>query len=309
MKITLHLIHDDQPTGPRLVRIDQWSGRALCVPRTDLNEIHEHKELDGPCLYFLISQAGTASSPRVYVGEADGFRDRVKDHDANRDWWSSLVVFFSSDESLVKSGIQYLESRCIELLRKGGWCKLDNGNVPTKPSVPEEDKGGLEQFLRNVKIIMPVLGYNLFADAPASGPGKDTGIDAEEVVAVSAFDTIVCPAWEEGFESAFLGQRAWWAIRIRDVNIPKIRYIAIYRVAPISAITHFGEVDRIEPYIGTDAPEGKYKVFLKGEPIELNPHVGIGKNIHLKPQGPKYALIETIKRAKSLDDVFGPARE
>lgn len=303
MKLTLHLLHDDRPTGPRIAKIDQWSGRALCVPRDDLDEVLKRKELDGPCLYFLVAQAGSAAAPRVYVGEADGFRSRIRPHD-EKNWWTSLVVFYSTDRSLTKSGIQYLESRCVALLRAVGWCQLENGTNPELPSVPEEDVGGLELFRKNVTVIMPVLGYDLFADAPASASGKEGAVEPPTPMPGKAFDTVVCPARDDGFESAFLGQRAWWALRIREENLSKIRYIAIYRVAPTQAITHYGEVDRIEPYTGSDQPEGKYKIFLKGGPVTLPRPVGLGENTNLKPQGIKYARLEDILHATTLKDVF-----
>lgn len=305
MKLTLHLLHDHRPTGPRIAKIDQWSGRALCVPRDDLDEVLKRKELDGPCLYFLIAQSGTAAAPRVYVGEADGFRARIKTHVATKDWWRSLVVFYSTDGSLTKAGIQYLESKAVALLRAAGWCSLENGNDPALPSVPEEDVGGLEFFLKNVTVIMPVLGYNLFAEAPAAGSGSDAAPEPVAPPAGKSFDTIVCPARDEGFESAFLGQRAWWAIRIREENIPKLRYLAMYRVAPTSAITHYAAIERIEPYVGADEPEGKFRIVLKGDPLTLAKPVGIGKNTNLKPQAPRYAALAEILKAKSLDDVFG----
>lgn len=304
MKLTLHLLHDDRPTGPRIAKIDQWSGRALCVPRDDVDEVLKRKELDGPCLYFLVAQAGSAAAPRVYVGEADGFRSRIKSHVTTKEWWSSLVVFYSTDGSLTKSGIQYLESRCVGLLRAAGWCQLENGTDPGLPSVPEEDVGGLELFRKNVTVIMPVLGYNLFADAPASASGKEGEVETPAPGSARGFDTVVCPARDDGFESAFLGQRAWWALRIRTENLPKIRYIAIYRVAPTSAITHYGEVDRIEPYTGSDEPEGKYKIFLKGGPMALQRPVGLGRNTNLKPQGIKYACLADVLHATTLEDVF-----
>lgn len=304
MKLIVHLIHDDQPTGPRIAKIDQWSGRAICVPRSALAEVQNRKELDGPCLYFLVAQTGTVSAPRVYVGEADGFRARIKTHVATRDWWTSLIVFYSADGSLTKSGIQYLESRSVEILRRGGWCVLENGNAPGLPSVPDEDIGGLEFFLARVRILMPVLGYNVFAEAPASDAAADIAVEPPPSAA-QLMDTIVCPARDDGFDTAFLQQRAWWAIRIGEANLPKIRYIAMYRVAPISAITHYGEVERIEPYVGSDTAEGKYKLLLKGEPVALKKPIKLGSNPHLKPQGPKYTRLETLLKARTLDDVFG----
>lgn len=302
MKVIVHVVHDDQPTGYRIAKIDQWSGRVICISRESISEIAKHNELNGPCLYFLVSQSGAGSAPRVYVGEADGFHARIKSH-LNKPWWSAVVVFFSSDGSLTKSGIQYLESRCLTAIKDSGWCELQNGSQPTLPSIPDEDIGGLDTFYSHVKILMPVLGYNIFAAAPAA----ESGSEAEEPAQSSAIpiDTIVCPARQDGFESAFLGQHAWWAIRIGDQNRERIRYVAIYQVAPVSAITHYGSVDQIVPYEGADASAGKYKILLKGNPIELQKPVLLGKQLYLKPQAPKYAVQDRILSAKTLDDVWG----
>lgn len=306
MKVILHLIHDDQPTGPRVVKIDQWSGRAICAPRNALAALDTRRELDGACLYFLVAQSGAAARPRVYVGEADGFLARLPRHVASKEWWTTLVAFASADGSLTKSGIQYLESKCLRKLREAGWCELENANDPTLPSVPEEDEGGLELFLRNVTLVMPVLGYNVFAEAPAAESGADDMAPEPPPSSTGeGFNTVVCPARDEGFEYAFLGQRAWWAIRIGQAARQRIKYIAMYRVAPISAITHYGEVKDIEPWVGEKGATGKYKLTLKGEPIALPQPIGIGLNPTLWLQGPRYAELENILKAKTLDDVFG----
>jgi hypothetical protein len=114
-------------------------------------------------------------------------------------------------------------------------------------------------------------------------------------------DTLLCAAQEDGFKQAFLGKKAWWAVRLGNKMIPAIKYIAMYQVAPISKITYYGEVDHIESYQDT----GKYILFLKGDPIKLDNPVGLGNNPHLKPQGPKYTKLEKILKAKTLDDIFG----
>ena len=132
MKIILFLA-DNDPNGVREARIDQWSGRAVCIPRRSLAAVKERKELDGPCLYFLVAPTPDRRLPRVYVGEADGFRDRIKNHDANKDWWQTVIAFYSSDGSLTKSGIQHLESACVERLRGSGWCTLENSTDPRRP--------------------------------------------------------------------------------------------------------------------------------------------------------------------------------
>jgi hypothetical protein len=305
MKITLHLINDD-PTGLREARIDQWSGRALCIPRRDLAEATKGRGiLDGPCLYFLVTPQPQGRKLKIYVGEADGFASRIRNHEAKRADWQTVVAFYSTDGSLTKTGIQYLESRCVERLRNGGWCDLENGNAPGLPTIPAEDRDGLELFAGHVGTLMPILGFDIFSATPAedaeAAEQPDEGVADQESWAERTLDTVVCPVREEGFVRAFLGQHAYWAIRIAEKNRPKIKYIAMYQVAPISAITYWGEVARIEPYENS----GKFKLYLSGAPTRLDPPIGIGKNRNLKPQASKYTTIEAIKRAKSLDDVFG----
>lgn len=118
------------------------------------------------------------------------------------------------------------------------------------------------------------------------------------------WDTVVCAAKEDGFNDVFLGQKTWWAIRLNPNTISHIKYIAMYQVAPISQITYYGEVDRVELYKGAEAGT-KYQVYLKGEPIKLKKPVGLGKRPHLKPQGPKYTQLNKILKAATLDDVWG----
>jgi hypothetical protein len=90
MKIILFLVNDD-PTGLREARIDQWSGRALCIPRKDLSHALRRPELDGPCLYFLVTPQPHGQKPRIYVGEADGFVGRMRTHEANRPGWHAAT--------------------------------------------------------------------------------------------------------------------------------------------------------------------------------------------------------------------------
>lgn len=115
------------------------------------------------------------------------------------------------------------------------------------------------------------------------------------------WDTLVCAAQEEGFKKAFLGQKAWWAVRINSSYLTNIKYLAIYQVAPVSQITYYGKVQKIEPYQDT----GKYKIYLSGNPIKLERSVGLGSNPHLKPQGPKYTRLSAIQKANTLDDIWG----
>lgn len=116
----------------------------------------------------------------------------------------------------------------------------------------------------------------------------------------SGVDTIVVPAKEEGFQKEFLGEDRFYAIKISPVMMDQIKYIAVYRVKPISAITHLAPVASIEPWKNTT----KYVLNFAAPAREIRP-------IPFKPggklkgfQAPRYTSKAKIESAKTLDDLF-----
>lgn len=160
-KITVFL-NDGLPKGVREVSIDQWSGGAICGPRNKIDEILKFNELNSPCVYFLIGDSEEGELLNVYVGEADPFNERVKDHLRKKDWWQHVAVFFGSNNNPSKTGIQYLESQLYTELKRAAKCILDNGNKPSLPSIQKQDIPGLDIFLENIALIMPILGFDIF---------------------------------------------------------------------------------------------------------------------------------------------------
>lgn len=113
---------------------------------------------------------------------------------------------------------------------------------------------------------------------------------------IDDIDTMVAPAKEEGFKRVFLGQKEWYAVRIASSVIPRLKYLAMYEVAPIKAIRWVGKIESIQPYEDT----GKYKIFLSEineiEPIKLG-------NPKYAPYGPRYTTYELLNKAKDLGDL------
>ena len=120
-----------------------------------------------------------------------------------------------------------------------------------------------------------------------------------EKIDVSDIDTIVIPAREDGFNEVFINENSWHAIRINSSMIPKIKYVAAYQVAPISAITHIAEVKSIEQWKDTN----KYIIYFT-EPAEKIKKVPLGITKGKAPQSARYSSKSKILNAKSLDNVF-----
>lgn len=126
----------------------------------------------------------------------------------------------------------------------------------------------------------------------------DVAMDTEKVD-LSDIDTIVIPAREDGFKDVFLDSNCWHAIRLNASMIPKIKHIAAYQVAPISAITHIAEVKSIEQWKDTN----KYILHFTEPAEKINP-VPLGTTKGKAPQSSRYSSKARILKAKSLDQVF-----
>lgn len=120
-----------------------------------------------------------------------------------------------------------------------------------------------------------------------------------ETVDPSGWDTIVVPANEDGFNRVFMGDNCWWQIRISSSMIDRIKYIAVYQTAPISAITHFAEVSKIEKYKDTT----KYIVYFKDKAKQIGPiHLSARKK-GAAPQAPRYTTFKKLMSAKNLEEL------
>jgi hypothetical protein len=115
---------------------------------------------------------------------------------------------------------------------------------------------------------------------------------------LASSDTVVLPARDEGFRDVFIGENQWRAIRISAAMKDRIRYIAVYRVAPISAVTHLAKVKEIKPYKDT----GKYQLVFDG-PAEEIKHVKLREG-KAAPRAPFYVQKQKLLTAKTIDDTL-----
>jgi hypothetical protein len=131
---------------------------------------------------------------------------------------------------------------------------------------------------------------------PADEPGeRGSGRPSLEDV-----DTVVVPAWEDGFNEVFLRENRWHQIRIHATMRPQLKYIAVYQVAPVSAITHVAPIRSIEPW----KDSGKYVVNF-AEPAKPIGPIQLVKGGRVKQlQGLRYTTRANLDGAKTLDDVW-----
>jgi len=165
---------DGTPQGIRTAEVGNWTGLALVGPRTDLARLGARKELARTGVYLLVGRS-EQSDAAIYVGEGDEVWSRLKSHhaDADKDWWTWAVVFVSKDDNLTKAHVRWLEARLVAEIAKAKRAELKNGTTPVGGGLPEADTADMETFYENIRLVVPVLGVDVFSVEAPAGPGAE----------------------------------------------------------------------------------------------------------------------------------------
>lgn len=144
------------PTSVRTAEISNWTGKAVAGPRSQIEDILAREEASKPGVYFLTGINPETGRDRVYIGEAEIIKNRIKGH-LDRDFWKTIVFFVSKDENLTKAHIKYLEGKLIELTKQVGRFELENSQG-SGSHLPESDAADMDIFLVRMEQLLPILG-------------------------------------------------------------------------------------------------------------------------------------------------------
>lgn len=173
--IQLFLV-DGVPNGLIIASIHGWTGSVVVASQATFDKLRARPEADRSGVYILFGpDPDDTLSMRAYIGEADYVKDRINQSAEERAFWETAVIITTSDETLTKGDIRYLEARLIELASEAGRVKLDNGQSP-KPDrrpLPESGRANMEAFLANLRVILPVVGLDLLKPKPRAVSAPD----------------------------------------------------------------------------------------------------------------------------------------
>ncbi len=166
--IQLFLV-DGKPTGLRKATIHGWTGVVLVSSQSTFANLTSRDEVDRTGAYVLTGpDPEKQGMTRVYIGSANSVRERIKQSAEKREFWETAIAVTTSDDDLSKGHAEYLEARLIELTAQAGRVALDNGTQPdtSRRRLPEADVANMEQFLANLRIILPVIGLDMLKPQP-----------------------------------------------------------------------------------------------------------------------------------------------
>ena len=273
---------------------------------------------DGYLLDFTFS-----NTPRLYIIE-----NELSVHDAYKHIGTQLLKFaVSYKQSRLKikqyildylskspTNMTFIESKASEMGYRNIDAMLESmiyRDTVDAIVIIDNSSAELENVLSHLSMKIDIIEFKAYENGAGNRLYKFIPFNNEvkEFVAARSgaknvspedIDTIVVPAQEEGFQSAFIESNAWWQIRISVSMLDKIKYIAAYRTAPVSAITHVAEVDRIERYKDTN----KYILYFK-ESAKAIPYIELDKDKKgVAPQASRYTNYARLMSATKLSEVF-----
>jgi len=250
------------------------------------------------------------TDPRLYIIE-----NELVTHDPYKHIGQQLLKFAISYKASGLGIKKFLVNKICEDSKmkeevESGFSKAGYGNIDafledlifekevSAIIIIDEITPDLENVVNQLAMKIDLLEFQTFISSgerirkftPFQEEIRDITEGKDKETKVQALDTIVVPANEEGFNEVFLGNDQWYAIRISSSMIDRIKYIAGYQTAPISAITHYAEVSKIKKYKDT----GKYIVYFKEPAKKVGPiKLTTGKS-GKAPQAPRYTIYEKL---------------
>jgi hypothetical protein len=177
--IQLFLV-DGKPSGLRKATIHGWTGLIFVSGDSTFGDLTSLDYVDRTGIYVLSGpdpeRLGTL---KVYIGSGNSVAERIKKSALEREFWETAITVTTSDDDLSKGHAEYLEARLIEVTAQAGRVMLSNGTQPetARRRLPEADRANMEQFLANLKIILPVIGLDMLKPQPRAVSQTSTPVN------------------------------------------------------------------------------------------------------------------------------------
>jgi len=172
---------DGTPQGLIIAEVMNWTGQALSAPRARLADLIRRPEAARTGVYILMGpDPDRPAGAKVYVGEADNIAKRLRRHvgDEEKDFFDRLVIIVAKDDNLTKAHARFLESRLARMAKEAGAVALANDTLPDFQILPEADRADMEFFLGQLRLVLPILGFDLFRRPVTQTAGDVAGDDA-----------------------------------------------------------------------------------------------------------------------------------
>ena len=150
------------PAGIQIAELTTRIVQAISVPRTHLKQFFARPEALHVGTYFLFGGDDDSSKPLAYIGQTEDLKQRLRMHDAKKEFWTRAVILVSRTHSFTQAHIKWLEWHSIAKATEAKRFKLENGNLASEPHVTEAIQADLHEIFETGALLLQSLGYPIF---------------------------------------------------------------------------------------------------------------------------------------------------
>ena len=200
-KIINMLLYDGELNGVIRIEDSNWNaGELFSAPRESVSDLLKTGACNKYGVYLLLS------ADMVYVGQSSDLAKRLTQHISGKDWWESVVILTTKDDSLNHSDIDFLENVLIERAFAIKKLDCDNRKSGNPPKVDVFRKVYLGQYLEEALFLMQLIGVRIFSSDQQKKKGRKkrakatslplniiSSSDAQDKVEASKIDNHIIP--------------------------------------------------------------------------------------------------------------------
>ena len=161
------------PAGIQIAELTTRIVQAISVPRTHLKLFYNRQESLYVGTYFLFGGEDDGSKPLAYIGQTEDLKKRLRQHDADKEFWTTAVILISRTQLFTQAHIKWLEWHSISKAKEANRYQLENGNQGSEPFVTEAMQADLWEIFETGSLLIQSLGYPIFKPLiPEADGGK-----------------------------------------------------------------------------------------------------------------------------------------
>lgn len=171
---------------------------AFRAPRSRLKELCRRTEADCKGVYVLSGQDPQDPVRRkLYIGESDCLRLRLPIQERIFDFFDHVVIAVGKDDTFSKDHFRFVESELIRLAGTARAASLMNENDPRFDRLSEGDRIEASDFLDELLLLLPILGFDAFRPVDLSTISIDASLTTFETDLVGT--TATARETDDGF--------------------------------------------------------------------------------------------------------------
>lgn len=173
------LLNDGTLKGVISMEDSSWNkGELYSAPRDSVEDLISIDVCSRYGVYLLLSE------DMVYIGQASDLAKRIKQHIIGKSWWERVVILTTSDDSLTRADLDYIEAFLISKASSVGRLDCDNKNMGNKQKLSKFREVEMEQYLEEALFLLELIGINVFKE-----PTKIVGTRGENKFISSVVNT------------------------------------------------------------------------------------------------------------------------